>query len=125
MKGKAAAPVEYQIPPIPQDDEVTVRHVGGGVERATLWYIDAETVHLRFGMAGVRVATLVDIEATRSRHALPAGRFKDKKMASWRIDAIDLERLRVTAREHKSLYERLKDERYGQKDTEKKRYGEP
>jgi hypothetical protein len=127
MSSKRTAPPEYRLPPIEIDGSVTVRHVGGATQTATLWYVDAEEVQLRFGIAGIRVASLRDVDPTRSRVGIRAGHFKDKKMRSWRIDSLDLERLRASAAEHRGLYERLKDERYGQDPSQidpKKGYGQ-
>lgn len=123
---KIPKPPEYRLQPIEQDGAVTVRHLGGGVQTATLWYIDQDEVHLRFGLAGIRVALLHDVEPTKRSAGTQAGHFKDKKMVAWRIDSLDLERLRATATEHRSLYERLKEERYGKEPgaEQKKGYGQ-
>ncbi len=104
-------------PPIEIDGEVIVRHQGGLTQVTTLWGIEENEVHLKFGMAGVRVALLYDTKPTKRSSGLKAGTFREKNLAFWRVDNLDLERLRASAKKYATaLVERVKEARYGKKE---------
>lgn len=99
--------------PVELDGDVIVRHRGGHVMTATLWMLDLKgpadnmtRVHLRFGLAGTRIALLND-----GRFVGGSG-MPDRKLAMLSIDLHDLERLRLTAKRNRKAYDdRNKDKR--------------
>ena len=99
--------------PVELDGDVVVRHAGGHVMTSTLWMLDLKgpadnktRVHLRFGIAGTRIATLSDGRFVGGSGA------PDRKLAMWSIDLHDLERLKLTAQRNRKAYDdRDKDDR--------------